>query len=215
MPRTIDLSIGLNAGTLVYPGDKPLSLEWLTRIPKTIYNLSAVQMGPHTGTHVDSPLHFMDGGSPIGQLDPSLFIGEAVCIKSPKAEGQDVTVRDLEGADIKEGDIVLFSTGWEGRVGTQAFFTGSYPGFEPAVIKELARRGVKAVGFDSPSADSPRALKDGAAAHKTAARLSLPIYESLVNLTEVAGRRFMFSGLPLKLTEAEASPVRAVAVLQD
>lgn len=215
MPRTIDLSMDLSPGTLVYPGDKPMSLEWLTRIPKTIYNLSSIQMGPHTGTHVDSPLHFMEGGSPVGRLDPSLFIGEAVCIKSPKAEGQDVTTRDLEGADIRMGDIVLFRTGWEERAGTPGFFTGSYPGFEPAVIKELARRGVKAVGLDSPSADSPQALKDGAAAHKTAARLSLPIYESLVNLAEVAGKRFMFSGLPLRLTENEASPVRAVAVLQD
>ena len=215
MPRIIDLSINLDAATLVYPGDKPLGLEWLTRIPKTAYNLSSLTMGPHTGTHVDAPLHFTEGGAAIGRMNPSLFIGEAVCIDCPKIEGENVTPADLDGADIRKGDIVLFRTGWEERSGTLRFFTGEYPGFEPALIEELARRGVKATGFDSPSADGQKALAAGAPAHKAAARLSLPIYESLVNLAEVVGKRFMFSGQPRRLMEAEASPVRAVAVLQD
>ena len=65
------------------------------------------------------------------------------------------------------------------------------------------------------SADSPAAIAAGAPAHKLAGRAGLPIFEGLVNLDQVAGHRFFFIGLPLKLEGGEASPIRAVALLPD
>jgi arylformamidase len=209
----IDLSASLDENTSVYAGDQPLRMQWLSRIPGSLYNLSALQLGPHTGTHVDAPLHFLADGAPIGGMELSLFTGEALCIDSPKREGQDVTLSDCHEADIRKGDIVLFRTGWEERSGTPLFFSGEWPGISPEAVEDLAGRGARAIGLDSPSADSPKALKAGARGHTTAARLALPVYESLVRLSAVMGTRFVFIGLPLRLTRSEASPVRAVAIL--
>jgi kynurenine formamidase len=124
-----------------------------------------------------------------------------------------LSVRDLQGADIRSGDIVLFRTGWDARSNSPAFFEGEWPGLEPSLIEELIRRGVKATGGDIASADSPAAIAAGAAAHKIAGRAGMPIFEALVNLDCLVGRRFFFVGLPLKLEGVEASPIRALAIV--
>jgi kynurenine formamidase len=48
-----------------------------------------------------------------------------------------------------------------------------------------------------------------------AGRAGLPIFEALVNLDKLAGQRFYFIGLPLKLEGVEASPIRAVAIVPE
>ena len=80
---------------------------------------------------------------------------------APKNPGEDVTLSDIRGADIRTGDIVLFRTGWEKHVSSPAFFEGQWPGLHPQLIEELIRRGVKAVGGDIASADSPAAMAAG------------------------------------------------------
>jgi kynurenine formamidase len=171
-------------------------------------------MGLHAGTHVDVPLHFLPGGRDVTQLPPELFFGPAVAIDSPKGPGEDITPRDLAGCDIREGDIVLFRTGWEARMHTQAFFREEWPGFTAEAVRSLVARKVKAIGGDIASADSPAGIARGAPAHKAALEAGLPIFEALVNLDRVVGRRFTFIGLPLLISGAEASPVRALALLE-
>jgi len=74
---------------------------------------------------------------------------------------------------------------------------------------------VKAVGGDIASADGPAAIAAGAPAHKTAGRAGMPIFEALINLHHLVGRRFLFMGLPLNLEGSEASPLRAIALVRD
>ena len=138
---------------------------------------------------------------------------DAVALDTPKNPGENVTMADIQAADIRGGDIVLFRTGWEKRTASPAFFEGDWPGLDPKLIEELNRRGVKAVGGDIASADSPTAIAAGAAAHKAAGRAGMPVFEALVNMHRVVGRRFVFLGLPLHLEGSEASPVRAIALL--
>ena len=171
-------------------------------------------MGAHTGTHVDAPMHFLgQAGCDVAQLPLNRFMGPAVAVDVPKGPGEDVTLSDLHGAEIRPGDIVLFRTGWEERSGSQDFFAGQWPGFDPQLVDELIRRGVKAIGGDIASADSPAAIAAGAPAHKMAGRVGMPIFEALINMDRVVGRRFLFIGLPLSVETGEASPIRAVALL--
>ncbi len=211
--RIIDLSAPLGESTPIYPGDPLFSVRRHSTIEASGCNVTEVCMGLHAGTHVDAPFHFLAGGKKISELPLSVFYGEALCIDAPKAPGQDIDVQDLQGAAICRGDIVLFRTGWEERSGTAGFFQDDWPGFTPAVIEELIRMGAKAIGGDTPSADSPAAILAGAPGHKKAAGAGMPVFEALVGLSRVAGKRFLFSALPLKLTDCEASPVRATAIL--
>ena len=108
---------------------------------------------------------------------------------------------------------MLVYTGWEERSCTPRFFEGEWPGFAPDTVDMLVGKRVKAIGGDIASADGPAAIRRGSLAHKKAMAAGLPIFEALVNLGQVAGRRFHFVGLPLKLEGCEASPIRAIAIL--
>jgi L-fuculose-phosphate aldolase len=212
--RLIDLTATLNERTPCYPTDPQFAKRWHAHFDKLGVYVSNLEMGAHTGTHVDAPLHFLGDAFPdVARLSPQLFMGEAVVLDRPKLPGQDLIASDIEGADIRRGDIVLFRTGWDQRAGTPAFFQDEWPGFHPALVEALIDRGVKAIGGDIASIDSPSGIANGAPAHKVAGRAGFPLFEALVNLDQLAGRRCFFIGLPLKLEGGEASPIRAVALV--
>ena len=214
--RVVDLTALLNERIQCYPTDPPFAKSWHVDFAEQGVYVSKLQMGAHSGTHVDAPLHFLGEGFP-GIVDIPILraMGQAIAIQRLKNPGEDLAVADLEGVDILPGDIVLFRTGWDLRAGSPAFFEGEWPGLHPSLVEELIRRGVKAVGGDIASADSPAAIAAGAPAHKLAGRAGMPIFEALVNLDQLAGQRFFFIGLPLKVEGGEASPIRAVALLPD
>jgi arylformamidase len=210
-PRIIDLSAPLSETTQVYPGDPPIGIRHSPKM-ETI-TVTEITTGLHAGTHVDAPFHFLPDGMRITDLPLSAFYGEAVCIEAPKQPGEDIGVEDLEGVKIRRGDIVLFRTGWEERSGTPAFFGDDWPGMTPEVVEKLINMGVKAIGGDTPSIDSRQAVGSGAPGHMKALGSGMPVFESLVGLSAVTGKRFTFCAFPLRLEGCEASPVRAVAIL--
>ncbi|MFZ0961185.1 MAG: cyclase family protein [Terriglobia bacterium] len=212
--RVVDLTAVLNHQTPCYPTDPPFTKSWHVRFSEDGFCVSKLELGAHSGTHVDAPLHFLGNGfADVAEIPLQRALGQAIALKRLKIPGEDLTVADLAGADIVSGDIVLFHTGWDKRSGSPAFFQDEWPGLQPSLVEELIRRGVKAIGGDFASVDSPAALAAGAPAHKLAGRAGMPIFEALVNLEQVTGQRFFFFGLPLKLEGAEASPIRAVALL--
>jgi kynurenine formamidase len=212
--RVVDLTAVLNDQIPCYPTDPRFTKSWHVLFIEHGSYVSKLQMGAHSGTHVDAPLHFLGDGFPdVAGMPLPLFMGEALALERPKQPGEDLTVADLAGAAIRSGDIVLFRTGWDKRITSPAFFQDEWPGLQPSLVEELIRRGVKAIGGDIASVDSPAAIADGAPAHKLAGRAGMPIFEALVNLDQVTGQRFFFLGLPLKLEGGEASPIRAVALL--
>ena len=212
--RLVDLTSILNDHTPCYPTDPPFQKSWHEWFGESKFCVSKLEMGAHSGTHVDAPLHFLGAEFPdVTQVPLRQFIGEATALDVPKLPGENLLVSDLEGAVILSGDIVLFRTGWDRRAGSAAFFQDEWPGIDPTLLEELIRRGVKAVGGDFPSVDSPAALAAGAPAHVLAARAGMPVFEGLANLHEATGGRFFFMGLPLRIEGGEASPIRAVALL--
>ena len=65
-------------GCAVYPGDPKPEKEIRLKISDgAVCNLSAFSMCAHNGTHVDAPLHFIDGAKSIDRVDPDRFIGYA------------------------------------------------------------------------------------------------------------------------------------------
>ncbi len=212
--RVVDLTAPLNDRTPCYPTDPPFTKSWHVHFGEHGFCVSKLEMGAHSGTHVDAPMHFLGDAYPdVAEISLQTIIGHCIALNRPKEGGEDLDIGDLAGADIVSGDIVLFRTGWDIRSGSPAFFQDEWPGLHPSLVEELIRRGVKAMGGDIASVDSPTALAAGAPAHKLAGRAGMPIFEALVNLDQVAGQRFFFLGLPLKLEGCEASPIRAVALL--
>ena len=79
--------------------------------------------------------------------------------------------------------------------------------FAPDTIEQLATRGVTLVGIDSASIDP--ATSKTLDSHQAIRRLGLRVLENLV-LDDVPEGDYELIALPLRLTSADASPVRAV-----
>ena len=209
--KVVDLTTPLTEQIHCYPTDPPFKKQWHVEYPKAGMWVSKLDMGSHTGTHVDAPLHFSDGATTIAEMGPEKFFGPAIIIDAPKGPREKITPEDLQGTDIRAGDIVLFRTGWEERSSTPRFFEGEWPAFAVDTVEMLIGMNVRAIGGDIPSADSPSGISSGAPAHKKAAAAGLPIYEGLINLESLVGQRITFVGLPLRIVGGEASPIRAIA----
>jgi kynurenine formamidase len=209
----IDLTLPLAESTPIYHGDPELRKSWHTVDEETGCRVGKLELGLHCGTHVDAPLHVLNGGQGIGEMALSLFCGNAVVVDARKAEGQNIEASDIERVDIMPGDIVLFRTGWEERANTPRFFSGEWPGFAEGAVQLLHRKRVKSIGGDMPSADSPSGIRTGLRSHKCALKAGMPIFEALFNLHTIVGKRVIFIALPLRIVEGDASPVRAVAIV--
>lgn len=88
-----------------------------------------------------------------------------------------------------------------------------YTGLDYAGAKWLAERGVVNIGIDSPAIDNPKDSKYSG--HLVCREYGMSNTENLANLNEVAGKRFLYFGLPLKIRKGTGSPIRAVAVFID
>jgi len=118
----VDLTAPLYPGMPVYPGDPPLQFRWHARLAETGCNLGWIGTSLHAGTHVDAPLHYLEGGASVAELSLARCVGPGVALEVLVGAGQDISPEDIPGDRIRPGDVVLIRTGWEERVGTAGYF---------------------------------------------------------------------------------------------
>ena len=205
-----DLTIALNEGTLPFlPGNDPY-MTWTSTKNHTFapVQVSIVSIGTHMGTHVDAPLHFIKGGKSTAEIDLAKYCGQAVCFDVSGVSVDKLLdfsgVLEKNKSFIKPGDIIIFHTGWEDKVGTQEYF--DYPDLHPNTGELLDKFRINGAGFDMPSVDH------GGEIHVDLLSRDIGIIESLINLRPLIGKRFYFSAVPLKFEDGDGSPVRAYAV---
>ena len=208
MPRVLyDLTRPLGPGTPVWPGDTPFARRWTVAPGATAAAVSAVTLSPHLGTHLDAPLHVVQGAGDAASIPPELCFGPCQVVRVDGGR------RFLAPADLPPGwtavtSRVLFATGaWPAG----APLPERFPGLSPELVDLLAEAGVALVGVDTPSVD-PADDEELPAHHRCAARGVL-ILEGL-DLTGVPSGHYTLAALPLPLVGVEASPVRAV-LLED
>lgn len=203
--RLWDISPPLHAATPPFPGDTAYAQQWAARIgPGCPVNVSAITLSPHLGAHADAPLHYADGAAAIGAVDLSPYLGPCRVIHAIGA-GALIEPRHLAHA---EADAALPPRVLV-RSCTKAptAWSEDFSAFAPETIDWLADRGVVLVGIDSQSVD-PATSKELPSHHRLLAR-ELRVLENLV-LDAVPAGDYELIALPLKLVEADASPVRAV-----
>ncbi len=80
--RLYDVSVPLSAATPTYPGDPGIDIkQWLTLANGDAANVSLMNFGLHSGTHVDAPAHFIEGGARIESLPLESLVGEAQVVE--------------------------------------------------------------------------------------------------------------------------------------
>ena len=203
-PRLWDISPPVHEGAPVFPGDTPYRQRWAATLgPGCPVNVSEITLSPHVGAHADAPLHYDPAGEPIGALALTPFLGRCRVIHAIDC-GPLVEWRHIEHALADLPPRVLLRTyrrmpvdRWDGQLSA----------FAPATIEALADRGVQLVGIDTASIDP--ADSKTLDSHQVIRRRGLRVLENLV-LDEVAEGDYELIALPLKLTTADASPVRAI-----
>lgn len=204
----IDLSVTLSNQTVTYPTDPAVKIERTVTYEQCGFNVSKIEFGTHSGTHVDVPLHCTQNGLDTSIASIESFCGEAYTIEIPCKKGSPLNA-DFDDALIKKSDILLIRTGWEEKAGTSEFFV-NYPYISKYMAKKLVLLGIKAIGTDMPSVDKAGSKGE---IHHILLDNNIMIIEALINLKQLVGKRCFFSAVPLKIKNGDGSPVRAYAYI--
>lgn len=227
----IDLSQEIFTGMPVFPGLPGVKItvhashEELDGIKDSEVVSPAVnllELGEHTGTHVDALSHMarQNRGQSIDTMPLSMFYTEGICLDlSAKGLLELIEIADLEralshaGLEIKQGDTVLLCTDHYRRAfGTDNWHKG--PGVSIAAARWLGEQQIAAFGVE-PASPGVRGVSNKEV-HHICGELGFTHYENMVNLFRLVGRgRFRFIGLPLNIRGGTGSPVRAVAVFEN
>lgn len=226
MPEIIDLSQEIYAGMPVFPGLPEVAItvhasheEWdgITDSDVVSPAVNRLEMGEHTGTHVDAISHMArrHRGRSIDTMPLTMFYTEGICLDlSHKGLMELIETADLEraltGQEIKRGDTVLLYTDHYRRAfGTDDWHRG--PGVSAEAARWLGGQGIAAFGVETAS-PGVRGVSNREV-HHVCGEMGFTHYENLINLYRLIGRgRFRFIGLPLRIRGGTGSPVRAVAV---
>ena len=208
MRRILDISPPVHAGSPVFPGDTPYRQAWSATLgPGCPVNVSALTLSPHVGAHADAPLHYDAAGEPVGALALEPYLGPCRVVHGldcgPLVQWAHIAhAMDIPGRPLPARVLVRTYRTQPGDRWDPAL-----AGFAPAVVQALAERGVCLVGIDTASID-PADSKD-LPSHQVVRRHGLRVLENLV-LDAVPEGDYELIALPLKLLQADASPVRAV-----
>ena len=99
--KLIDLTHTFTCDMPVYPGDPPAGLEPIATIAKDGFNDCCVRGGLHVGTHMDAPLHMIEGGAPLSDIPLRQFFGRGRLIdaRGYKAVTADLALARLAGSN--------------------------------------------------------------------------------------------------------------------
>jgi len=206
----LDLTREIRTDTKVFPGSPlPKFITW-NKMDIHNYHSEVMFMSTHTGTHMDAPSHFVNGVSSIDQIPVDRFISRATLIKVVKASDELITASEIQASkvEILEGNSVVFSTTWENQVDNDYYFSHS-PGLSDDAAEYLINKKVNAVCIDSPSID--RGSDSNFPVHKLLLSKEILIVENLCNLSKINNQNFTLIMIPLKLSGASGSPIRAIA----
>jgi kynurenine formamidase len=225
--RVVDLTHELHPEIPVWPGNPPFEIRNLARHAQGYY-ANAFSCAEHTGTHVDAPIHFVEGRRSMHEVPASQLVGEAcvIDVRDKVARNPDYLVsardiRDFENryGQIPQGAFVIARTGWEERWNDPKRYVNMdeqgvmhFPGFGADAAKLLLERNIAGVGIDTLSIDHGPS-KDFIA-HKILLGANKVAIENLANLRELPPRGATIIVGALKIRDGSGAPARVLALVR-
>ena len=179
----------------VFPGEPKPEKKELSRIAAgALYNLTAVSMCVHNGTHVDAPYHFIEDGKAIDQIILSRFIGPAY------VEAHTGEVSESDAKQIIEHAKKLDARAWK-KILIKGKATVT---LEAAAV--FADAGIDLIGNESQTVGPEAAPM---AVHLALLQKEVVLLEG-IRLSHVPDGVYLLNCAPLNLTGTDGSPCRAV-----
>jgi len=204
-----DISVPLKQGMNYLPLDP---------VPPKIYRFNDVELGAkvtmsmleiisHTGTHIDTPLHFIPGGSTVSDMPLDATVGRARVIEIK--DDEKIKVPELKKHNIKKGERLLFKTRNSPRVYESPTFVEDYVYLDGTAAEYLAEKKIRLFGLDSITIghfkDEPNIVKT----HQALLAAGIYILEACA-LGNVPPGEYELLCLPLLMYKGDAGPCRAI-----
>lgn len=205
MPTIYDITRTIAPASAVWEGDTPYTTRLIAEMRRgSSVNLTTLTLSAHSATHADARFHYQANGADAAALPLEPFIGPARVVEVQPRSGS-LTPDDLAHVDLHGGQRLLIRTFISDTPDNA--LTTDFPALSVALIDHLAALGYVLIGTDAISVDpyTSQTLD----AHHALARHGLYNLESLC-LRGVPVGDYELIALPLKLSGACASPVRAI-----
>lgn len=202
--RIYDVSVPLREGMATYGGTEPgpgLRYHSLMKDGQSA-NVSELSLGSHTGTHVDSPHHFLDNGIGVDRMPVEHMVGPCY-VAEFTGEGH-ITIEQLEAANIPIGTTRLLAKTTNGRFADDTTFHPEFVGFDDSAADWLAERFVL-VGIDYMSIE--RFHSPTHAVHVALLNKGIVIIEGL-DLRAVSPGEYFMVCAPINVVGADGAPAR-------
>lgn len=199
-----DISPTLSEKTAVFPGDAPFSREVALDFGRgDSLLLSALRFSAHLGAHCDAPNHYHPQGGGIDGRSLAYYMGPCQVLSVRLPRGARIRPADLGAATVASSRILFKTSSFP----NPEKWNDDFNSLSPELVEDLASKGVRLVGIDTPSVDP--ADSKSLESHNAIYRNNIAILEGVV-LDHVDDGHYDLIALPLKIKDGDASPVRAV-----
>lgn len=208
--QSIDISVAIRPDLPVWPGDPAVSVARTASIAAgDAANITHLNMCAHTGTHVDAPLHFIEQGRSVEQLDLAALIGPAWVAEFDVL--REISAADLEKAAIPNGTTRLLLKTRNSRLWSEqpSVFDEDFVGVSLDGAGWLIEHGVRLVGIDYLGVERCDSVSQGAPVHQALLGAEIILLEGL-NLSDVLAGAYSLICLPVKIQGADGAPCRAL-----
>ena len=207
----LDLTYPIREGVPAWPGQPPVEVNTLQSIGCVgEAKISQIVCSVHTGTHVDGPMHFIEGDAGVLAMPAELMSGPArVCRiddAEPHISAESLIAYEERTRPLQTGDRLIVRTRNSGRDWSSEPFDPDYAAVTPDAAKLLVDRGVAAVGCDYLSV-AP--FDDPATTHRILLHARVWVVEGL-DLRQVAEGEGAWLVAPLAIAGADAAPARSL-----
>ena len=202
----IDISVPLYTGMVHWPDNPAVRIERMLDLARgEAANVSVIELGAHTGTHMDAPRHFYADGAGLDEMPLDAALGPARVIRI--AHPQAILPAELEAHNLQAGERVLFRTQNSEHCWNTDQFVEDFVYISAAAAQFLVDRQVRTVGVDYISVGGY--VYDGVETHQILLGAGLWLIEGL-NLAAVAPGAYELICLPLRVVGANGAPARAI-----
>jgi len=198
----LDVSIPIRTRMPIWPGNAGVAMRRVEAIADgAVANVSAVDLGAHTGTHVDAPNHFLEGEPGVDTVALEPLIGDAVVVDATAVQ-KTVDAAAVAALGVPAGtDRVLLKTR-NSQLWERDEFSDDIVALDESGARALLDLGVRLIGIDYLSIGDP-------GAHRALLGARTAVVEGL-DLRAVAPGPYRLICLPLKLVGSDGGPARAV-----
>ena len=202
----IDISVPIYTGMVHWPDNPPVRIERMQDLSRgDSANVSKIELGAHTGTHMDAPRHFLADGAGLDEMpfDATIGLVRVIPITHPRT----ILPTELEVHNLQAGERVMFRTQNSERCWKDDRFVEDFVYISAAAAQFLVERQVRTVGIDYLSVGGY--VHDGIETHQILLGAGIWLIEGL-NLSEVKPGTYELVCLPLRVVGADGAPARAI-----